>query len=141
VILRTCTLQDAPLLEAWDPEGEMWVGDKTEFLADRVGDRNLCMLVGENAVGRYPLAWGAIKLEPDCFVLAWFVAPLFRRSGRGLKLARMLVDMVEDSYGPIKARINANRPYSERIAVRLGMVPEGGLLETGEKWWVLRGRS
>lgn len=141
MILRTCTMGDLSLLEQWDPTGEMWVGDKVGWLHDRVSDKNICMLVGESTLDRRPLAWGAIQITTEFFVLSWFVAPPHRRCGLGLKMAQMLASMVEDGYGPVKAKINTSRPYSERIAIRLGMVTEGGLLETGEKWWVMRGRS
>jgi len=140
MILRSCTTLDLALLEAWDPDGEMWVGDKSEWLAKRIVDKSMCMFIGESTVGRNAFAWGSIKLESDCFILSWFVAPLFRNGGRGTEMARMLVAMVEGGYGPIRAKINTNRPYSERIAIRLGMVTDGGLLETGEKWWVLKQR-
>ena len=132
MILRSCTMADLSLLEEWDPNGEMWVGDKHEWLANRVGDRSVYMFIGEFEVAQNPVAWGAIKVERG-FTLSWFAAPLYRQIGNGTKIAQLMAQMVRP---PIRAKINANRPYSERIAIRLGMRPAGGLLETGEKWWV-----
>jgi len=138
MILRSCTMADLSLLEEWDPTGEMWVGDKREWLEKRVNDNAYYMFIGDiNALStpytRVPATWGAIKVEPEYFVLSWFTAPKYRNRGYAIKMAELLARMVSP---PCKAKINANRPYSERIAIRLGMRPEGGLLETGEKWWV-----
>ena len=140
MILRSCTMGDLSLLEEWDANGEMWVGDKQAWLAKRIDDGSYCMFIGGRTMFNgsqpqfiIPVGWGGIKLEADYSVLSWFIAPAYRHSGNGIQLAELLAKMVD---APFKAKINANRPYSERIAIRLGMRPEGGLLETGEKWWV-----
>jgi len=133
MILRSCTLADSLLMDEWDPHGEMWVGDKLEWLQARVNDDSHYMYVGEYFGDL--ITWGQIKVEKDYCTLAWFTAPNFRRMGLGTRTAQILASMCDK---PIRARINANRPYSERIAVRLGMLPESGLLDTGEKWWVRR---
>jgi len=138
MILRSCTLADCTLMAAWDPHDEMWVGNKLEWLQARLSDPSHHVYVGymyANWSVCDPVAWGQIKVERDYCTLAWFVGPDYRRVGFGTQMAQLLATM---SARPIRARINANRPYSERIAVRLGMLPESGLLDTGEKWWVRR---
>jgi len=137
MILRSCNLGDCVLMDQWDPNGEMWVGDKLEWLTKRMSDSvHHRLYVGEIGLPSQPVAWGQIKLEFEYCTLAWFVAPIYRSAGFGARMGQLLALMCAGR--SIRARINANRPYSERIAISLGMVPEGGLLETGEKWWVRR---
>ena len=112
MILRSCTMADLSLLEEWDPTGEMWVGDKREWLEKRVNDNAYYMFIGDiNALStpytRVPATWGAIKVEPEYFVLSWFTAPKYRNRGYAIKMAELLARMVSP---PCKAKSNANRP-------------------------------
>lgn len=133
MILRSCTMNDLTLLERWDPRGEMWPGDKQRYLKARVSARDFRMYIGEH--GPRAVAWGQIKIERRSYVLSWFVSPLCRRRGFGLQMSTLLALMAGR---PARARINTDRPYSERLAIRIGMVTDGKLLISGEKWWVLK---
>lgn len=126
MILRSFEPMDMKLLKEWDPQHDMWLKDYVPLM-----DGSARIFIGEIGYPFHPVAWGQIKWDQYEYVLSWFVAPAYRKRGLGKALAKSMADMVDR---PIKAKINVNRPVSERVAIGIGMVP-WKLLPTNEKWW------
>lgn len=125
MVLRTCTPDDLALLREWDPYHQMWA--KEYVVPTQIEYRTY---IGERDYPFKPMAWGQIKFDHEEYILSWFVETSYRRLGFGTKMAKLLADMAGR---PIKAKINIHRPYSERIAINIGLVP--GHMHGEEKWW------
>ncbi|MDB5800985.1 MAG: GCN5-like N-acetyltransferase [Rhodocyclales bacterium] len=127
ITLRPATLQDAELLLAWrnDPHTRLSSHDTNEItLAQHLAWLNRVLndvarrlFIAEEA--GTPVGSVRADTEPDgTTVLSWTVAPLARGRGVG---KRMLVALLEETSGPVRAEVKIGNTASMRIAESAGL--------------------